>query len=138
MDLSGKGTDQMLIAAKGVKYMPAQWCVLNEENKNLTMIPDQISYACAESDCTSLDYGSECNKMNVEGNVSYAFNMYYQMKNQDSEACDFNGLAMVVKQNASRNGCLFPLQLLGAGERLRLAHGASIIAGLVLSLFTLM
>jgi hypothetical protein len=38
MDLSGKGDEEMLIAAYGVQYMPSQWCALDEENKNLTMI----------------------------------------------------------------------------------------------------
>ena len=38
MDLSGKGDEEMWIAAYGVQYMPSQWGVLDEENKNLTMI----------------------------------------------------------------------------------------------------
>jgi hypothetical protein len=38
MDLSRKGDEEMLIAAYEVHYMPSQWCVLDEENKNLTMI----------------------------------------------------------------------------------------------------
>ncbi|CAK7337806.1 unnamed protein product [Dovyalis caffra] len=138
IDLSGKGNDKMLIAAKGVQYMRPQWCVLNEENKNLAMIANEIGYACSESDCTSLGYGSACNKMDIDGNVSYAFNMYFQMHNQDEGACDFNGLAMIVKTNASQGSCLFPLQLAGAGERLKLAYGASIIPGLLLAFFTLM
>uniref|UniRef100_A0A6N2LK06 glucan endo-1,3-beta-D-glucosidase n=1 Tax=Salix viminalis TaxID=40686 RepID=A0A6N2LK06_SALVM len=136
IDLSGKGNDKMLVAAKGVQYMSPQWCVLNEENKNLTMIADDLSYACSLADCTRLDYGSSCNKMDLDGNVSYAFNMYFQMNGQEEDACDFNGLGMIVKTNASRGSCLFPLQIVGAGERLKLAYGVSIIAGLLLAFFT--
>ncbi|KAI5582291.1 hypothetical protein BDE02_07G075700 [Populus trichocarpa] len=138
IDLSGKGNDKMLIAAKGVQYMSPRWCVLNEENKNLSMIADEISYACSSADCTSLGYGSSCSKMDIDGNVSYAFNMYFQMQDQGDYACNFNGLAMIVKTNASRGNCLFPLQLVGAGERLELAYGVSIIAGLMLVFFSLM
>ncbi|KAJ6733426.1 BETA-13-GLUCANASE [Salix koriyanagi] len=116
--------------------MSPQWCVLNEENKNLTMIADDLSYACSMADCTRLDYGSSCNKMDLDGNVSYAFNMYFQMNGQEEDACDFNGLGMIVKTNASRGSCLFPLQIVGAGERLKLAYGVSIIAGLMLAFFT--
>jgi hypothetical protein len=128
----------MLIAAKGVQYMSPRWCVLNEENKNLSMIADEISYACSSADCTSLGYGSSCSKMDIDGNVSYAFNMYFQMQDQGDYACNFNGLAMIVKTNASRGNCLFPLQLVGAGERLELAYGVRIIAGLMLAFFSLM
>jgi hypothetical protein len=84
--------------------------------------------------CTSLGYGSSCSKMDIDGNVSYAFNMYFQMQDQGDYACNFNGLAMIVKTNASR----VPLQLVGAGERLELAYGVSIIAGLMLAFFSLM
>jgi hypothetical protein len=37
----------MLIAAYGVQYMPSQWSVLDEENKNLTMIKLKSAMPCS-------------------------------------------------------------------------------------------
>ncbi|KAJ6929468.1 hypothetical protein NC652_013373 [Populus alba x Populus x berolinensis] len=122
----------MLIAAYGVQYIPSQWCLLNEENKNLTMIQLKSAMPCSLADCRRLDYGSSCNKLDFDGNVSYAFNMYFQVHDLDEGACDFNGLAMMVKTNACRGDFHFPLQLVGAGERLKLAYETSIISGLML------
>ena len=127
----------MPIGAKGVIYMESKWCVLKDDVKNMTVVGPEVDFACGNSDCTSLGYGSTCNRLDSRSNVSYAFNMYYQMQDQSVEACNFNGLAEMVKQNASKGSCLFPIQIVSAGERLSLAYGASIAAGLLLSLFTL-
>ncbi|CAK9157965.1 unnamed protein product, partial [Ilex paraguariensis] len=86
--------------------------------KNMSLVPENVNYACSLSDCTSLIYGSTCNKLDVRGNVSYAFNMYFQMNNQDVEACDFQGLAKIVTRNASQGDCLFPIQIVSDGRRL--------------------
>ncbi|GMY11223.1 glucan endo-1,3-beta-glucosidase 8 [Fagus crenata] len=139
IDFSGQGhTDKMPIGAKGVIYMESKWCVLKDDVKNMTEVGPEVDFACGNSDCTSLGYGSTCNRLDSRSNVSYAFNMYYQMQDQSVEACNFNGLAEMVKQNASKGSCLFPIQIVSAGERLSLAYGASIAAGLLLSLFTLL
>jgi X8 domain len=121
MDLSGQGNDKYLKAAKGIQYLPAQWCVFNNEAKNLSDLASNIDYACSHGDCTSLGYGASCNDLNGEGNVSYAFNMYFQMTDQDVRACDFGGLAKIVDRNASQNGCLFPVQIISDGTRLVVA-----------------
>ncbi|EEF32127.1 glucan endo-1,3-beta-glucosidase 8 [Ricinus communis] len=131
MDFSGQGNDKMLIEAKGVQYLPAKWCVLNKEVESKSMIPAEISYACSLADCSSLAYGSSCNKLDSDGNVSYAFNMYFQMNNQDVQACDFSGLATIVTQNASRGTCLFPIQIVSHGDRLMLGYWVTIFAGFV-------
>jgi hypothetical protein len=49
MDLSGKGDEEMLIAAYGVQYMASQWSVLDEENKNLTVIKLKSAMPCSLS-----------------------------------------------------------------------------------------
>jgi hypothetical protein len=132
IDFSGQGhTDKMPIGAKGVIYMESKWCVLKDDVKNMTVVGPEVDFACGNSDCTSLGYGSTCNRLDSRSNVSYAFNMYYQMQDQSVEACNFNGLAEMVKQNASKGSCLFPIQIVSAGERLSLAYGASIAAGIV-------
>ncbi|KAL2498699.1 O-Glycosyl hydrolase family 17 protein [Abeliophyllum distichum] len=87
------------------------------------------------TDCTSLNYPSSCNKLgSLQANISYAFNMYFQMQNQDVEACNFQGLAKIVKTNASTPECLFPLALQSAGTRLWMQTGTSILAGLLVLL----
>ncbi|KAF2284291.1 hypothetical protein GH714_020261 [Hevea brasiliensis] len=138
MDLSGQGNDKMLIAAKGVQYMQKQWCVLNDEVRDESLIPSALSYACYHSDCTSLTHGSSCGNLDLRGNASYAFNMYFQMNSQDVEACDFNGLGTIVTRNASRGTCLFPVQIVSQGERVNLAYGVTIFVGFVLSFFMFM
>ncbi|KDP35276.1 hypothetical protein JCGZ_09435 [Jatropha curcas] len=128
IDLSGQGKNKMLVAAKGVQYLPKQWCVLSEDviDANNNLIPAGLTYACSRSDCTSLTYGSSCGSMQLRSNVSYAFNMYFQMNDQDVAACDFNGLGTIVTRNASQGTCLFPIQIVSEGERVKLLHGGSI------------
>ncbi|KAK2968684.1 hypothetical protein RJ640_013102 [Escallonia rubra] len=131
MDFSGNGNDKMPIGAKNVQYLPAQWCVFNKDIKNMSLVTNNIQYACSQSDCTSLNYGSICNNLDKAGNISYAFNMYFQMQNQDVEACDFQGLAKIVKQNASTSDCLFPIAIMSDGRRLNMVTGVSALAGLL-------
>lgn len=139
IDFTGQGHETMPIGAKGVQYMDSQWCVYKADHvlKEASVVAPEIDYACSNSDCTSLGYGSSCNDLTSNGNISYAFNMYFQMQDQSVEACKFNGLAEIVQQNASTGHCLFPIQIVSAGERIGLASGARLFAGLVLSFFVL-
>ncbi|XP_068324418.1 glucan endo-1,3-beta-glucosidase 8-like [Pyrus communis] len=135
MDLSGKGSgNQMLKAVQGVEYLDKQWCVLNSHVKNLSQTQAELNYACAESDCTSLGTGRSCN-LDQQGNASYAFNIYFQTRDQDVRACDFNGMATITKSNPSVGDCLFPVQIVSAGASRHGAVGAayalSIFAGLL-------
>ncbi|CAN6444923.1 unnamed protein product [Victoria cruziana] len=108
----GQGTSTQLIPAKGVKYMARKWCVFKPE-ANLTdsHVADSVSYACALSDCTSLGYDSSCSNLDSRGNISYAFNMYYQKNNQVPIACDFNGLATVTTTDPSSGTCRFEIMI---------------------------
>ncbi|XP_028098265.1 glucan endo-1,3-beta-glucosidase 8-like [Camellia sinensis] len=63
------------------------------------------------SDCTALGYGSSCNHLSAKGNASYAFNMYYQLNDQNSWDCDFSGLAMVTDEDPSDDRCQFPVMI---------------------------
>ncbi|KAK4783732.1 hypothetical protein SAY86_018100 [Trapa natans] len=121
LDLSGSGEAKWLVPVEGVPYLAKKWCVLNPEaNELLDLLPDTIDYACSLSDCTSLGYGSSCNHLTVQGNASYAFNMYYQMNDQKEWACDFNGLAVTTDRDPSDDSCQFPVMIssaAGAGFR---------------------
>lgn len=111
LDLSGLRRDRGLTAIEGVRYMPERWCILDPKSDNLDDLANSIDYACTMSDCTALGYGSSCNHLSVEGNASYAFNMYYQFNGQKSWDCDFSGLGVETYQDPSKEGCRFPLMI---------------------------
>ncbi|KAL5202598.1 hypothetical protein ABZP36_013550 [Zizania latifolia] len=125
MDLSGHGQDN-LVGVEEVPYLPAQWCVFNKDEKDKYKdLPASVDYACSNADCTPLGYGSSCNGLSHDGNISYAFNIYFQTMDQDVRACSFGGLAKITMINASQGGCLFPVQILSASEKvvpLRFVH----------------
>lgn len=101
-----------LVKAKGVTYEQRQWCVLKPSVKlDDSRLAPSVSYACARADCTSLGYGTSCGSLDIQGNVSYAFNSYYQINDQVDEACKFDGLAAVTKSDPSRDSCRFEIMI---------------------------
>ncbi|KAL0552812.1 hypothetical protein IC582_011939 [Cucumis melo] len=111
LDLAGTEEEKGLIPVEGVRYMGKRWCVLNPNVNDWEGLADSVDYACSLSDCTALEYGSSCNQLTAQGNASYAFNMYYQVNNQKSWNCDFDGLAVVTQQDPSYGNCLFPIMI---------------------------
>ncbi|CAL9125417.1 unnamed protein product [Musa acuminata var. zebrina] len=111
LDLSGHGGDTNLVSVKGVDYLPRRWCILDPAATDLTDLNDSVNYACSFSDCTSMGYGSSCNHLDLHGNASYAFNMYYQVKNQEAGACVFSDLAVVIDRDPSDDKCRFPVMI---------------------------
>lgn len=93
------GNGRNLTAARGVRYLDRQWCVM-APNANLMdpNLPQSINFACTYADCTSLGYGSSCGGLDARSNASYAFNMYYQTMNQRSGSCEqFHNLSIVTR-----------------------------------------
>ncbi|KAA3472782.1 glucan endo-1,3-beta-glucosidase 8 [Gossypium australe] len=111
LDLSGQNQNRFLIPAQNVEYLPQKWCIFNQNANDLSKLADNINYACTFSDCTALGYGSSCNILDANGNASYAFNMYYQVQNQNDMACNFQGLARVITENPSQGTCNFIIQI---------------------------
>ncbi|KAE9455989.1 hypothetical protein C3L33_12098, partial [Rhododendron williamsianum] len=74
-------------------------------------LADSVEYACTNGDCTSLGPGSSCGGLDEKGSATYAFNMYYQMHDQDDSSCDFQGFAKVTTFNISQPNCNFTIQL---------------------------
>ncbi|XP_010242326.1 PREDICTED: glucan endo-1,3-beta-glucosidase 8-like [Nelumbo nucifera] len=136
MDFSGEGHDKLLVAAKGVKYLPRQWCVFDREIKNMSRVPANMDFACNYADCTPLVNGGSCSGLDIKWKTSYAFNIYFQMQNQAMDACDFQGLAILTTKNVSRGSCLFPVQIVSAGERLK--FGSMLTLLLMMIMFTLL
>jgi glucan endo-1,3-beta-glucosidase 5/6 len=101
-----------LVRARDVKYLDKKWCVLKPTvNLNDQKIADSVSYACAQADCTSLGYKTSCGDLDIQGNVSYAFNSYYQKNDQDDVACGFNNLATTTGQDPSTGTCRFGIMI---------------------------
>ncbi|KAL4396064.1 hypothetical protein AHAS_Ahas01G0054500 [Arachis hypogaea] len=122
LDLEGQNREKGLVPVEGVRYMEKKWCVLDPYASNLDYLAVSIDYACSLSDCTSLGYGCSCGELTLEGNASYAFNMYYQVNDQREWDCDFNGLAVITHEDPSQNGCQFPVMIAHGGSSLML-HG---------------
>ncbi|KAH7444477.1 hypothetical protein KP509_02G079400 [Ceratopteris richardii] len=103
---------QVLVQASGVKYLTNEWCIYNPSSGDQSKLGDSITYACENSDCTSLGYGCSCNEyLDAAGNASYAFNQYFQRFNQGPGTCDFNGLGHVVTKDPSKGSCDFIIQI---------------------------
>ncbi|KAH1047547.1 hypothetical protein J1N35_038331 [Gossypium stocksii] len=111
LDLSGKGQNKSLVGGKNVPYMEKQWCVYNKDASNKKDLAVKVAWACNNTDCTTLVPGASCSGMGVDVNASVAFNMYYQMANQTKVACDFQGLAKIVKEDPSNGTCKFPIMI---------------------------
>ncbi|XP_014497610.1 glucan endo-1,3-beta-glucosidase 6-like [Vigna radiata var. radiata] len=117
IDFSGKGQDKKPIAAKGVSYQEHKWCVLKQGTKQ--GVQDALAYACSMGDCSSLGFARSCADLTLAGNVSYAFNQYFQINDQSVEACDFNGLAEIVQDDPSKGNCRFPIALMSSANILK-------------------
>lgn len=114
----GSGT---LRNAEKVNYLPARWCVADPSKEILFSgggggaAAAHLERACSAADCTTLLYGGSCNGIGEEGNVSYAFNSYYQLQKQEEKSCDFDGLGMVTFLDPSEGACRFLVGLSDSG-----------------------
>ncbi|KAM7274439.1 hypothetical protein ACFE04_016305 [Oxalis oulophora] len=102
-----------LVAAKGVRYLARQWCIMSPQADvtDVTTLASAVDYACSYADCTSLGFGSSCGQLDAQSNVSYAFNMYYQTMDQRKGACSFNNLSVVTSVDPSQDSCRFEIQI---------------------------
>ncbi|XP_055810677.1 glucan endo-1,3-beta-glucosidase 6 [Solanum dulcamara] len=129
-----------LVPARNVKYLERKWCVLKPNAKvDDPQIAPSMSFACGLADCTSLGYQTSCGGLDGRGNISYAFNSYYQINNQLDDACKFSGLATVTKSDPSTGTCRFGLMIqpyYGGAQR---KHGYTRTAlALILFLWTIL
>ncbi|GLU11922.1 hypothetical protein SLE2022_286400 [Rubroshorea leprosula] len=106
-----------LVNAQNVEYLPSKWCVVNN-NKDLSNATASALEACSVSDCTALSPGGSCSNISWPGNISYAFNSYYQQHDQRSDSCDFGGLGLITTVDPSVDSCRFFVGL-------RTSHSAS-------------
>ncbi|GAV83145.1 Glyco_hydro_17 domain-containing protein/X8 domain-containing protein [Cephalotus follicularis] len=133
-----------LVPAKNVHYLERKWCVMKPSARlDDPQVAPSVSYACGRADCTSLGYGSSCGSLDARGNISYAFNSYYQKNNQLDAACKFPSLSMITKQDPSVESCRFEIMIQpyygAAGRRVGYPPKPLVpIAGLLLFLLTVL
>ncbi|KAL0346826.1 UNVERIFIED_CONTAM: Glucan endo-1,3-beta-glucosidase 5 [Sesamum calycinum] len=61
------GGGRNLTAAKGVRYLARQWCIMAPDANLLDPnLPQSINFACTYADCTSLGPGSSCGTWMLE------------------------------------------------------------------------
>ncbi|TVU47409.1 hypothetical protein EJB05_07010, partial [Eragrostis curvula] len=96
--------------APDVEYLPSKWCVVDNK-KELSNVSSSFAAACSNGDCTALSPGGSCSGLGWPGNVSYAFNSYYQQHDQSEDSCNFNGLGLITTVDPSVDDCLFPLAI---------------------------
>lgn len=98
--------NKVLKNAKNVEYLPSRWCVANP-SRDLNEVTNHIKLACSVADCSTLNYGGSCNSIGAKGNISYAFNSYYQLQMQNERSCEFDGLGMITFLDPSIGECRF-------------------------------
>ncbi|KAK8968901.1 Glucan endo-1,3-beta-glucosidase 5 [Platanthera guangdongensis] len=107
--LTGGGS---LVPAKGVRYLEPEWCVMSPA-ASLTdpRLGGSVEYACQYADCTSLGRGSTCGDLGARGNISYAFNQFYQTADQQKGACGFGNLSVVTRADPTEGVCRFEIMI---------------------------
>lgn len=105
----GQGSRKM-VNAENVKYLSSKWCVVNN-NKDLSNATASASQACSVADCSALSPGGSCFNISWPGNISYAFNSYYQQHDQRSDSCDFGGLGLITTVDPSMEHCRFSVEI---------------------------
>ncbi|WOG94613.1 hypothetical protein DCAR_0313909 [Daucus carota subsp. sativus] len=105
----GRGSKKM-VDAENVEYLSTRWCVVNN-NKDLSNVTAKASEACLLADCSALSPGGSCFNISYPGNISYAFNSYYQQQGQRFDSCDFGGLGLITTVNPSMENCRFSVEI---------------------------
>ncbi|GFP81590.1 glucan endo-1 3-beta-glucosidase 5 [Phtheirospermum japonicum] len=113
LSLRGPGSGGGLVAAGNVRRLPRRWCVMAPSaSLDDPQLGGSVSYACDRADCTSLGYGTSCGNLDARGNVSYAFNSYYQKNDQLASACGFpDNLSAITTSDPSTGTCRFDVMI---------------------------
>ncbi|KAJ8527606.1 hypothetical protein K7X08_015057 [Anisodus acutangulus] len=114
IDFTMQDRDIKPTVVKGTVQMPKRWCVFDGmTDHNETVVLKDYEYACYDSDCSVFGAGATCDHLSFAEKVSYAYNMRYQMKNQNMQKCELVG-AFISTTNPSTPDCEFPIQILTA------------------------
>lgn len=138
----GTTSSNDLVAAKDVHYSAKKWCVMSPAaNLDDPQVGPSVGYACSHADCTSLGYGTSCGNLDPRGNISYAFNNYYQIFNQLDSNCKFpNNLSTITEDDPSVGDCKFRIMIqnpTAADQGIASSLRLNVIACALLLVFTL-
>ncbi|KAL7089946.1 hypothetical protein ACP275_12G008700 [Erythranthe tilingii] len=134
------GPTGALVPAKNVSYWEKKWCIMKPNARvDDTQLAASVSYACGRGDCTCLGYGTSCGGLDARGNISYAFNSYYQKNNQLDEACKFDGLGTITRADPTVGSCVFEIAIkpyYGGAMRVSISGLKTLVLGLCMFLLT--
>ncbi|KAF3782954.1 PLASMODESMATA CALLOSE-BINDING PROTEIN 3 [Nymphaea thermarum] len=84
------------------------WCVAKPAVPD-PIIQEAVDYACGSgADCVSIQDGGPCFSPNTLLNhASFAFNSYWQRSRVAGGTCDFGGVAILINEDPSYDGCKF-------------------------------
>lgn len=99
-----------LVNAQNVDYLASKWCVVNN-NMDLSNASASALEACSVADCSAMSPGGSCFNITWPGNISYAFNSYYQQHDQRADSCNFGGLGLITTVDPSMEKCRFSVGL---------------------------
>ncbi|KAL5702990.1 hypothetical protein ACHQM5_028137 [Ranunculus cassubicifolius] len=87
----------------------ALWCVVRS-SVSQQQLQTALDYACgAGADCAPIQSNGLCYLPNtLESHAAYAFNSYYQRRNNAPGSCDFAGSATIATTNPSYGSCTYP------------------------------
>ncbi|KAL7159665.1 hypothetical protein ABFS83_01G043200 [Erythranthe nasuta] len=143
-NLSLGGNSRGLVPASNVRYLQRRWCVMSPTaSLEDPQVGLSVSYACARADCTKLGFGTSCSNLDARGNISYAFNSYYQINNQLETACRFPNLSVVTTSDPSVGTCKFGLMIETPGSvrgngGVLLGKPVGLVVQMIVFLFTLL
>lgn len=100
-----------LVNAQNVQYLSSKWCVVNNNNKDLSNLSAHAQEACSAADCSAMSPGGSCFNLSWPQNVSYAFNSFYQEHDQRADSCAFGGLGLTTTIDHSVESCRFTIGL---------------------------
>ncbi|KAH7421132.1 hypothetical protein KP509_13G041800 [Ceratopteris richardii] len=111
LDAGGNATNTLQVSLSSAGRR--SWCIAKDFAKP-DPVQQGLDWACGygAADCAPIEPGNSCFLPNtVYSHASYAFNSYYQMHQQASLSCDFNGVATVTYEDPSYPGCIYPFRI---------------------------
>ncbi|KAL8036072.1 hypothetical protein ABFX02_12G136000 [Erythranthe guttata] len=100
------GGGKNLTGAKGVQYLPRQWCIMDPDaSVSDPNLDPSVKYACTQPRTWIA---------RVFRTASYAFNKYFQTMNQQSGSCEqFHNLSVITKTDPDPQGgsCRFEIMV---------------------------
>ncbi|KAK6138568.1 hypothetical protein DH2020_027693 [Rehmannia glutinosa] len=87
----------------------ATWCVVRSDASDQAL-QTALDYACgAGADCAPIQSSGLCYLPNtLQAHASYAFNSYYQRRDNAPGSCSFSGTATIATTDPSYGSCVYP------------------------------